>query len=174
MAKTATDTKKRSTAPRKRAAASDGTSALAPAAAAAGASGQRLDRDLQRRVIVEGVHPEVDAGRFPIKRTVGEPVLVSADIFTDGHDTLAAALLYRRAGEDAWREVPMVAIGNDRWGASFTIDKLRPYSVHGRGLGRSLRKLAARAVQESRRGPGRQERAPRGRRARARHGGQAR
>ncbi len=127
MAKTATDTKKRSTAPRKRAAASDGTSALAPAAAAAGASEQRLDRDLQRRVIVEGVHPEVDAGRFPIKRTVGEPVLVSADIFTDGHDTLAAALLYRRAGEDAWREVPMVAIGNDRWGASFTIDELRPY-----------------------------------------------
>ena len=55
---------------------------------------QRLDPALQRRVIVEGLHPEVDAGRFPIKRTAGEDVVVGADIFTDGHDSLAAALLY--------------------------------------------------------------------------------
>src|SRR5688500_12835816 len=84
-----------------------------PATAAA-----RLDDQLQRRVVVEGVQPEVDAGRFPIKRTAGEDVVVAADIYTDGHDTLAAALLYRRSGE-AWRETPMTSIGNDRWQASF-------------------------------------------------------
>ena len=48
-----------------------------------------------RKPLVEGVHPEVDAGRFPIKRTIGEEVIVGADIYTDGHDTLAAELLYR-------------------------------------------------------------------------------
>src|SRR5829696_3261783 len=62
--------------------------------------GEKLpDPTLLRRVVVEGVHPEVDAGRFPIKRTAGEDVVVHADIFTDGHDTLAASLLYRRSGE---------------------------------------------------------------------------
>ncbi len=57
-----------------------------------------LDPQLLRRVVVEGVHPEVDAGRFPVKRVVGEEVVVSADVHADGHDVLAAALLYRKAG----------------------------------------------------------------------------
>ncbi len=90
-------------------------------------TGTRLDPALQRRVIVEGVHPEVDAGRFPIKRTVGEEVVVGADIFTDGHDTLAAALLYRKRRESAWLEVPMEPLGNDRWQARFRIEELTPY-----------------------------------------------
>lgn len=59
-------------------------------------SSARLGAALRRRVIVEGLHPEVDAGRFPIKRSAGEDVIVEADIFTDGHDSLAAALLYGR------------------------------------------------------------------------------
>ncbi len=46
------------------------------------------------RVIIEGVSPEVDAGRFPAKRTVGDLVEVEADIFTDGHDAISAVLLY--------------------------------------------------------------------------------
>ena len=58
-----------------------------------------LDLRLLRRVVVEGVHPQVDGGRFPIKRTVGELVNVGADIYLDGHDRLAAAVLYRRAGD---------------------------------------------------------------------------
>jgi starch synthase (maltosyl-transferring) len=86
-----------------------------------------LEPALQRRVIIEGVHPEVDGGRFPIKRTVGEEVVVGADIFADGHDTLAAALLYRTRGAPAWREVPMEPLGNDRWQARFRIEELTPY-----------------------------------------------
>ena len=87
----------------------------------------RLDPSLQRRVIVENLHPEVDAGRFPIKRTVGEEVVVGADIFTDGHDKLSAALLYRRAGETSWQQAPMQSLGNDRWQAAFTVDAIGRY-----------------------------------------------
>ncbi|CAN5719631.1 alpha-1,4-glucan--maltose-1-phosphate maltosyltransferase [soil metagenome] len=86
-----------------------------------------LDPQLLRRAVVERVHPEVDAGRFPIKRTPGEEVVVSADVFTDGHDTLAASLLYRQAGAPGWTEVPMQALGNDRWQARFVVDALGGY-----------------------------------------------
>ena len=109
MAKTVTERRKRSRV-------ADAVSPPAP-----------LDPGLQRRVVVEGVHPEVDAGRFPIKRTVGEEVVVGADIYADGHDTLSAVLLYRKLGDTAWAEVPMAPLGNDRWQAGFRVDELTPY-----------------------------------------------
>ena len=92
--------------------------------------------DSLRRVVVEGVLPQVDCGRFPIKRALGETVAVTADIHADGHDALAAVTMYRRAGEDAWREVPMEATGNDRWQAGFTVDALGDVRVHRRRLDR--------------------------------------
>ena len=69
--------------------------------------------------MVEGVSPQVDEGRYPAKRTVGEDVVVEADVYADGHDVLAAMLLWRRRGEEEWRETPMEALPNDRWRASF-------------------------------------------------------
>jgi hypothetical protein len=60
--------------------------------------------DGRKRVIIEGVTPEIDGGRFPIKRTVGETVVVEADVFTDGHDALSCILQYRKAGDADWRE----------------------------------------------------------------------
>ncbi|MGH8512560.1 MAG: maltotransferase domain-containing protein, partial [Gammaproteobacteria bacterium] len=48
------------------------------------------------RVVIERVAPEIDAGRFPIKRTVGEIVCVEADVFADGHDSVACVLQYRK------------------------------------------------------------------------------
>ena len=86
-----------------------------------------LEPQLLRRVVVEGVHPEVDGGRFPIKRVVGEEVVVSADVHADGHDVLAVALLYRKAGASSWEEAAMAPIGNDRWRARFTVDRLGEY-----------------------------------------------
>jgi starch synthase (maltosyl-transferring) len=86
--------------------------------------------DLRRRVIVEAVTPEVDGGRFPIKRTPGEEVVVEADVFADGHDVVVARLLWRRCGPgdgDAWTDVPMAPLGNDRWRARFTAADLVPY-----------------------------------------------
>ena len=86
-----------------------------------------------QRVVVEALHPQVDCGRFPIKRVSGDEVVVTADVHADGHDTLAAALLWRRDGGAAWREAPMAPLGNDRWRARFTVDAigLYEYTVEG-------------------------------------------
>ncbi len=75
------------------------------------------------RVVIEGVEPQVDGGRYPIKRTVGEEVAVSADVFADGHDLLAAVLRYRPAGGD-WAEVPLTPLVNDRWAGRFVVDRI--------------------------------------------------
>src|SRR5262249_19771988 len=76
------------------------------------------------RVVIEGVRPEIDAGRFPIKRTVGEEVAVSADIFAEGHDLLAAVVKHRPGGSADWAEVPMQPGVNDRWAGVFRVDSL--------------------------------------------------
>ncbi len=86
-----------------------------------------LDSRLLRRVVIEGVEPQVDAGRFPIKRVTGDAVVVSADVHADGHDVIAASVLYRRAGDETWNHVPMQAIENDRWQAPFPVDTLGRY-----------------------------------------------
>jgi starch synthase (maltosyl-transferring) len=80
------------------------------------------------RVVIEHVEPEVDGGRFPIKRTVGEEVRVRADIYADGHDLLGAMLLYRAVGDGTWAEVPMRVVNNDRWEASFRVKTLGRYA----------------------------------------------
>jgi starch synthase (maltosyl-transferring) len=80
-----------------------------------------LPSELARRVWIENVRPKIDGGRFPIKRTAGEEVLVTADIFADGHDGLSAVLRHRAFSEKEWVELPMVPIGNDVWQAGFTV-----------------------------------------------------
>ena len=80
------------------------------------------------RVTIERVRPEIDGGRFPIKRTVGERVTVEADAFADGHDVLGAALRYRHEQDAAWTALPMVALGNDRWQGSFVPEALGRYA----------------------------------------------
>jgi starch synthase (maltosyl-transferring) len=74
----------------------------------------------RRRVVIEGITPQVDCGSFPIKRIVGEEVTVEADVFCDGHDMVTVCLLWREAGETEWRKTPMSPLGNDRWQAAFT------------------------------------------------------
>jgi starch synthase (maltosyl-transferring) len=76
---------------------------------------------LSHRVVIENVQPQVDCGRFPVKRTVGDRVSVTADIFTDGHDILYAVLRHRPAAQTAWEEVPMEPQPNDQWQAEFTV-----------------------------------------------------
>jgi starch synthase (maltosyl-transferring) len=79
------------------------------------------------RVVLERLAPDVDAGRFPIKRVVGEPVTVELDAFTDGHDRIACVLRYRHERESDWHEVPMTPLPNDRWHAHFTVTELGRY-----------------------------------------------
>jgi starch synthase (maltosyl-transferring) len=71
------------------------------------------------RILIEDIYPVIDAGRYPVKRIAGEPLEVWADIFRDGHDIIAAALLWRRQTENRWRRETMLFHTNDRWHARF-------------------------------------------------------
>ena len=81
----------------------------------------------RRRVIIENIKPEIDCGRFPIKRILGEKVEVTADIFADGHDALSARLLYKKHAEEKWREAPMRFVENDRWRGEFAVGEIGVY-----------------------------------------------
>lgn len=77
----------------------------------------------QQRVIIENVSPQLDAGRFAVKAFVGDTINVEADIFLDGHDQLAARLLYKFSTDETWTEKKMSFVNNDRYEASFEINK---------------------------------------------------
>ena len=79
------------------------------------------------RVVIENITPRIDCGRFPIKRTIGETVVVEADVFTDGHDQVAAVLMYRHDSGTEWHKIPLKPIGNDRFRAEFTVQQLGSY-----------------------------------------------
>jgi len=82
----------------------------------------------QQRVIIERVTPEIDGGRFYIKKVVGETVTVEADIFADGHDILRSRVLYRHENDPEWAFSEMTLINNDRWTSSFQVQKQGFYS----------------------------------------------
>ena len=72
-------------------------------------------------VVIEDVYPELDCGRYPVKRKVGDRLEVWADLFRDGHGLISAALKYRQKGARRWSEVPMRLHDNDRWTAGFSL-----------------------------------------------------
>ncbi|WP_275545054.1 MULTISPECIES: alpha-1,4-glucan--maltose-1-phosphate maltosyltransferase [unclassified Pseudomonas] len=77
----------------------------------------------QPRLAIEAVQPTIEGGRFASKCQCGRPQPVSAVIFSDGHEQLAADLLWRANGEATWQRTPMQALGNDRWSATLHIDQ---------------------------------------------------
>jgi starch synthase (maltosyl-transferring) len=112
---------------------------------------RELHDSLARRVVIDDVQPSIEGGRFPIKRTVGEMVRVSAVIFADGHDLLAGVLKFRPGDHHGptkvgphipthvgshmpthvgshtvtpWQEIPLASVGNDRWTADFHVSSL--------------------------------------------------
>jgi len=90
----------------------------------AAARSRTTDRDLAAalqasRIAIENLSPSADNGRFAVRRTVGERVEIGADIWMDGHDKLAAAVLWRAPGEQDWHASPMEHVVNDRWRGSF-------------------------------------------------------
>jgi starch synthase (maltosyl-transferring) len=85
--------------------------------------GHRPEWRPEARILIENVWPEIDAGRYPIKRVVGEAVTVWADIFRDGHDKIRAVLKYAFENEQ-WREAPFAYFDNDRWTARFRPDRV--------------------------------------------------
>ena len=80
--------------------------------------------DGRRRVIIEGVSPAVEDGRFAAKRVEGDTVAVEADIFADGHDVISAVAFIRHESEKKPRELRMIPLVNDRWRVEFTVDRV--------------------------------------------------
>jgi starch synthase (maltosyl-transferring) len=82
-----------------------------------------------KSVIIQGVSPEVECGRYPVKRAVGDRFEVEADIFKDGHDVISAIVKHREKGKRRWTETPMEVVnpGLDRWSASFDLPENTSY-----------------------------------------------
>jgi starch synthase (maltosyl-transferring) len=95
--------------------------------AAQAPNGAEPAADGRRRVVIEAVSPEVDGGRFPSNRSLGERVAVEADVFADGHEAIACVIRYRHQSETGWTEERMAPLGNDRWRAAFTATELGRY-----------------------------------------------
>jgi starch synthase (maltosyl-transferring) len=85
------------------------------------------EKILIQRVIIDRVRPEIDSGKFPIKRTLGEKVKVRADILTDGHDAISGLLLFRHERASRWRATILEGFPNDKWKASFKVTELGRY-----------------------------------------------
>ena len=83
-----------------------------------------LPSEGRQRVQIEGVSPEINGGRFPIKRSLGEKVHVEADMFCDSHDALAGVILYRPEASQKWLEAPMSPLVNDRWEGEFSVSEI--------------------------------------------------
>ena len=86
-----------------------------------------VEFDGRRRVIIEGVTPAVDQGRFPAKRVLGDVVGAEADIFADGHDLISAVMRWRHQSEKKSQEIRMRPLVNDRWRAEFPVESLGFY-----------------------------------------------
>ncbi len=82
----------------------------------------------QKRVVIDAVKPQINCGEFFIKRIVNEIVNVDAHVFVDGHDVIAASVLYKHEKERKWSEARMHHVVNDEWKASFTVEKQGFYS----------------------------------------------
>ena len=87
----------------------------------------RATRGDVRTVWIGRVGPELDGGRFPVKREVGEWFEVTADILREGHEALTAVLRYRTVKDTEWREVRMEPIGSDRYAARFRLEENTRY-----------------------------------------------
>jgi starch synthase (maltosyl-transferring) len=89
--------------------------------------------DGKKRVVIENVRPQIEGGRFPIKRAVGEKVKVTADIFSDGHDTVSARILFKGPDDKQWKESPLEFVRNDEWTGEFTVKTqgIYLYTVEG-------------------------------------------
>jgi starch synthase (maltosyl-transferring) len=85
------------------------------------------------RVVVTGVEPVVDKGRLEAKASLGEPLVVEADVFAEGHDLVSAGVWLRPPDSNQWREHLMRPLGNDRWRAEVNVDQLGVWQLIVKG-----------------------------------------
>jgi starch synthase (maltosyl-transferring) len=82
----------------------------------------------QTRIIIENVLPQLDGGAFFIKRIIGQTVVVTADVFSDGHDIMACCVKFKHEKDKNWQEVRMQPTENDTWKTDFKVEKQGYYS----------------------------------------------
>lgn len=87
----------------------------------------------QTRIIIENVSPQLDSGAYPIKRIVGQKVVVNADLFSDGHDVLQSCVKFKHENDKNWQEVRMTPLDNDVWVAEFKVENQGFYSYYVEG-----------------------------------------
>jgi starch synthase (maltosyl-transferring) len=75
-------------------------------------------------VIIQNVQPQIDCGRYAAKREIGDRFRVTADIFKDGHDMIAAVLKIRRVPSESWQESEMAFVNNDQWAGEALLPEL--------------------------------------------------
>src|SRR5437879_12767059 len=81
----------------------------------------------RRPIVITHVGSALEDGRDPVKREVGDRLVVTADIFKEGHAVLAAAIVFRAQDESAWRESPMRLVDNDGWAGDFPLESNTRY-----------------------------------------------
>ncbi|MVN21695.1 alpha-1,4-glucan--maltose-1-phosphate maltosyltransferase [Mucilaginibacter arboris] len=91
------------------------------------------DSSGKKRVIITNVFPCVEGGKFPAKVVLNEEVTLSADVFCDGHDEIAASAFIKHDSEQTWTELPMVFVINDHWDAVFKAQKMGFYEFRIQG-----------------------------------------
>ena len=87
----------------------------------------------QTRIVIENVLPQLDSGAFFIKRITGQKVIVTADVFSDGHDVVECCVKYKHESDKNWNEVRLTATENDSWTAEFTVEKQGYYTYFVEG-----------------------------------------
>lgn len=92
-----------------------------------------MPKDGRQRIVIENVKPNVNCGAYPVKRVVGEKVVVNANIISDGHDTIGAEILFRQSSSENWNSSPMIFIDNDLWEGTFSVEKKGSYFFTLRG-----------------------------------------
>ena len=108
----------------------------------------------KQRVIITNVSPQIDGGAYPAKGAVAEAIEITADIFSDGHDEIAASVFIRSDTSEKWKEIPMKFVINDHWKASFLPARNRLLSLPDRSMGGSFHHLEKRIREKSRRRAG--------------------
>ncbi|MFH1283360.1 MAG: alpha-1,4-glucan--maltose-1-phosphate maltosyltransferase [bacterium] len=88
-----------------------------------------INKDIQgrRKVIIEQVLPQVEEGRYAVKRVIGEKILVTANIFTDGHDAISGRVLFKKVEDTNWQEAIMEFLENDCWKGEFRVESVGRY-----------------------------------------------
>ncbi|PTX95336.1 alpha-1,4-glucan--maltose-1-phosphate maltosyltransferase [Spartobacteria bacterium LR76] len=75
-------------------------------------------------VVIDHITPQLEGGRYAVKRISGQDLVVEADILKEGHDLVTAVLKWRPKGDAAWRETPMTLGQNDRWTGTLSVGQI--------------------------------------------------